>query len=125
MWNEKYCPICAKEMKVSTHSNTDDPFYILQCPTKFKIPISTQAPPMVYDGITSTHFEIEIRNGKTFYEHLKIWPYSIQSYDDETNIYQINSKLYTNFIVAIPYMEIPWDNLDKLISKIKTYTVFL
>lgn len=125
MWNEAYCPICAKEMKVA-NGEVGDVLYVLRCPTPLKIPdnVRIRAPSIVAQNVMSSHFEIEVRDGKTFYENLKLWPYHIVSYEDETNFYTIDNMLRARFIVAIPYMEIPWDNLDKLITKIKTYTIF-
>lgn len=132
MWNYRDCPLCGKELEVKD-GDPHDPIYLLRCSTPLSVPSEITdsvdpAFPLVSSSYhrdqLSSHFEVEYQNHKPFHQKARIYPFIIESYEDVTNIYKYDDDLLHHFIVETPYLELPWDNQEKIIKKLLTYTIF-
>ena len=71
------------------------------------------------------HFKVEARDGVSHYETFFIYPYVVQSYDDVSNIYIfLKDKYSKKFLMEVPYLDLPWNNKEKVLNKLKLYTLF-
>ena len=113
MWNKDYCPICRTKLEILKS------VYGKAYSSRMSCPIINQNPYL------KTHFLINHQDGKIVYESLTLETFSIDSYPayDATNIYQLKNRSYS-FIMEIPYLQIDYDNLDKVREKLRIYTLF-
>lgn len=124
MWKEKTCPMCGKKMEIEYGADYE-PVYMLRCPTPLAIPQHIPRPQFGIKGDTvKHHFETEYTYEDPVFECTKVYPFMIQSYVDVSNIYVFDDRLNRHFVAEVPYMKLSWDDLDKMIKKLKTYMVF-
>lgn len=124
MWKERTCPICGKEMQIEYGADYE-PVYMLRCPTQLELPTGMVRPKFGIKGdFVKSHFESQYEHDEPEYECYKLYPFIIQSYNNASNIYVLDQRLNRHFVAETPYLELPWNDLDKVIKKLKTYTVF-
>ena len=125
IWQYKDCPMCGCELEV-VQGDPNDPLYLMRCPTKQDIPdlhFTLAQGGLILNELMS-HFDLEFQNHKPIYQVVRIYPYSIKSYDDVSNIYRYDFKLNSSFIAETPYLDLPWDDKEKIIQKLSLYTLF-
>lgn len=72
-----------------------------------------------------SHFKVEARDGVSYHETFVFYPFIVASYSDVSNIYIYGkSKDHKHFVAETPYLDLPWKNKEKVINKLKLYTVF-
>jgi len=116
MWDKDYCPICKAKLifiHFAEESIYESYWYCQQEPV---LDIrSTKTP--VY------HFKAIRREDEPYYESFLFYPFYIDSYEDYSNIYKYDSKNDIHFIMELPYLDLHWDQLDKVVQKLKTYVI--
>lgn len=126
IWQYKDCPLCGSEMKV-VQGDPNEPLYLMRCPTQLELPQKTyftlSEGGLILNEIM-THFELEFQNHKPIYQVVRIYPFAIKSYDDVSNIYRYDARMNSRFIAETPYINLPWNDKEKIIKKLSTYTVF-
>lgn len=125
IWQHQDCPICACELKV-VQGDPNDPLYLMRCPTKLEIPLTHFT--LLQGGLIlnelASHFELEFQNRKPVYQVVRIYPYSVRSYNDVSNIYMYDHKMNSRFVAETPFIDLPWNDKEKIIKKLSTYTLF-
>jgi hypothetical protein len=72
-----------------------------------------------------SHFKVEARDGVSYYETFYVYPFIIHSYDDVSNIYHYHKDRDNKKLIAeVPYLDLPWSNKEKVLQKLKLYTLF-
>lgn len=124
MWNKKDCPLCGKEMRVK-QGDPQEPLYLLQCPTRIKIPdnIARMIAPIKMANL-APHFELEFQDQKPFYQVVRVYPFEVSSYSFASNIRKIDKKGNVHWIAETGYIDLPWNDQEKIIKKLETYIVF-
>lgn len=113
MWTESYCPICKKELNWVESESSIKAFTKLACPWKINP-----------DRSDIAHYEREEVHGTPTFERIFFLPFALESYPEVTNIYKIDiTNWRRKFIVEVPYIHLPWDDLDKAVQKISLYTL--
>lgn len=113
MWTESHCPICKKELEYVSAESSIKAFTKLACPDKIRPERSDIA-----------HYEREEVHGTASFERIFFLPYCLESYPEVSNIYKIDVESWRRkFIVEVPYIHLPWDDLDKAVQKISLYTL--
>lgn len=114
MWKEDYCPVCKTELVKKDsfpRSNLSD-FYKVECPA------------LGYGG--HSHYDVRTNSaGSMYYESGIIFPYLIESYlQGNSNVYKYNEEklcFSRKVILDVPYIKIPWDDLEAARDKIRLY----
>lgn len=116
MWIEKYCPVCGKDFELLQKSEVRaSDISLFFCPAKIRYPGYS---------FDQSHFESQYCQGDLYYERAIIYPYMIESYKEVSEIYFYSqSKPRRSFVVETPYLDLPWNNLEKCVSKLKLYTI--
>ena len=124
IWSGRTCRICHLKMEIEYGADYE-PIYMLRCLTPPALPEHMARPKFGIKGNTfKSHFEVQWENNEPVYECAKVYPFMIQSYKDVSNLYVFDARLNSRFIAETPYLELPWDDMDRLVTKLKTYTVF-
>ncbi len=125
IWQYKDCPMCGCDLKI-IQGDPNDPLYLMRCPTKQDLPqmyFTLSQGGLILNELMS-HFEIEVQNHKPVYQVVRVYPYSVKSYNDVSNIYMYDFKLNSRFVAETPYLDLPWNNKEKIIQKLSLYTLF-
>lgn len=108
MWEGIQCPVCNSQMKRIDVING----YIICCPRTIN---------------NESHYELHYRLDTTipYYESGMVHPYLIESYlAGNSNVYKWNEAkgcFSRKVILDIPYIQIPWGNLEAARNKLKLY----
>ena len=115
MWSKDYCPICKSKLvrKTWEKSNT----YQLSCAnTSQNI------------GRIPCHFYIRYSFDKPYFENVILYPYLIESYTDNSNVYMYDTAglLHRKLLLDVMYINFDWENMSikQLVEKIKLYITF-
>jgi hypothetical protein len=107
-----HCPLCGGKLAEYTVDRRE-------CPIREKM-LSKKDGSVVFD----CHYRQAIGPGTAFYELFLVFPYRIESYEENIfDVYKYSQK-GPRFIMEICGEGIfPWDDKEKLLKKLKTYTV--
>jgi len=128
IWDKKICPICDSPLKVVNGFDEED-LYLMMCPTSIAkdIPVA-HSTNLASHQMTYSHFELEFQNHQPSYQTVRVYPYCVKSYVDVSNIYMYRMiselKMYAEFVVETPFIDLPWKDKEKIIAKLSTYTLF-
>jgi len=122
MWNKLTCPICDSALRA--YGTVENFSKVYRHKALYKCKYGELS--LVKGAYQiETHFKMEHRDYKPWYETLFFYPYIIESYDDVSNIYIYKTdRQAKRFIVETPYLDLPWKDKDAVIRKLKLYTVF-
>jgi len=115
VWKKDYCPICkAKLIKTGWERSFT---YQLSCSnTSQNI------------GKIPCHFYLRFTHDKPYYENIILYPYLIESYIDNSNVYAYDTAglLSRKLLLDVPYINFDWDNMStkEMAAKIKLYIAF-
>jgi len=113
MWDKDYCPICKANLRYAHFAEEGVYESHYYCP---------QPPILDIHSTAIYHFKSIRRDGRPYYETLVFFPYEVESYEDVSSISRYDMK-GSHFIVELPYLDLPWDQPDKVLQKLKTYIV--
>lgn len=110
MLDKTHCPICNAELAEYQPNKKECTIY--DC-----IGLTEQG-----IELTQPHYRLRLSDGDLT-ERIIIYPYRIDSYQNETSDIYRCSGVGSHFIIETTYLDLPWHDKEKVIQKLKLYTL--